>query len=90
MWYNKTVERETTKDERKVSKMKMWVMSFREDGNTNIKNEYYSNEDAANARADYLNKCGFISAWVRETIILDVPREGAPDGYFMWDGVPVK
>jgi hypothetical protein len=70
--------------------MKMWVMNFREDGSVHTRHEYYSNEEAANIRADYLNHRGFISAWVNEVEILDKPREGAPDGYAMWGGIPVK
>ena len=68
--------------------MTMWVVTFREDESNIMRHEYYSNEDAANTRREYLEKRGLI-AWVTETPILNKPREGAPEGYYMWDGVIV-
>lgn len=69
--------------------MKMWMVVFWEDGSNQTQYEYYTNKDAADVRAKYLDR-GWITARVVEKEILDKPREGAPEGYAYWNGVAVK
>ena len=69
--------------------MTMWVMKFAEEGSNIFHYEYYTNKEAAEARKDYFKK-RFFRAWTHEEEIMDKPREGAPKGFYMWDGVVVK
>lgn len=68
--------------------MKMWVVNFAQEGSNITNHEYYSNENAANARVAYFEKRWFV-AWTTETEILDEPRKGAPVGWSRWDGEDV-
>lgn len=67
----------------------MWVVNFAQEGSNNFHKEYYTNEKAARIRGKYLED-RFFRVWVYEEEILDEPREGAPKGFYMWDGAVVK
>ena len=69
--------------------MTMWIVSFRHDGDTSAYREYYTNEEAAKTRAKYFED-RFFRVYVEKKEILDKPREGAPEGWAMWDGQAVK
>lgn len=69
--------------------MKMWIVEFAEEGSYKRNYEYYTNEEAAKARGKYFEN-RFFRVWVYEEEIMDKPREGAPKGFYMWDGVVVK
>ena len=69
--------------------MKMWIVEFAEEGNYKRNYEYYTNEEAAKTSGKYFEN-RFFRVWVYEEEIMDKPREGAPKGFYMWDGVVVK
>lgn len=69
--------------------MTMWIVEFAEEGSNHFHREYYTNEEAAKTRGKYFEN-RFFRVWVYEEEIMDKPREGAPKGFYMWDGVVVK
>ena len=69
--------------------MTMWIVKFADEGSNHFYAEYYTNEEAARTRGKYLKNREF-RVWVHEEEILDKPREGAPKGWYMWDGKVVE
>ena len=69
--------------------MTMWIVGLYKEWNHSYQYEYYTNKDAAETRANYFKARG-LDAWAAEEEILDAPRQGAPDGYYMWDGQVVN
>ena len=54
--------------------MKIWVVYIKEECNSNSCQEFYTNEDAANERADYINENFFMVAYVDEVEVLNTPE----------------
>ena len=58
--------------------MKIWVVNIREDGNNVYHHEYYTNEKAANERADYIEENFYLIAWAKEVEVMETPAKGYP------------
>lgn len=68
--------------------MTMWIVDFAQEGSNIFYKEYYTNKEAADARKKYFEN-RFFRVWVYEKAVLEEPRQGAPEGWAMWDGQAV-